>query len=147
MTNTDLALTCIAGAAMLVGGACALLSQTAYVKARPGLANLIRGAENAAGRLALIVPPGATVAQVEAAIASEAAQVMANYSQSAKAANATPAQVQGEIAGALGKMRPALVTQPAVAPPALQTINHPAAMSLSPTATVPAEPILPTMAP
>ena len=137
-----------AGGAILVGGACALLSQTSYVKNRPGLAHLRIGVQAAAGRLALIIPPGSTVGQVEAAIAGEAASVMAEYAPSAKAAKADPVKVQRMIAGALGQiLPPGHVVQDTAAPPALQTVGHtaPAPIATAPVAV--AAPVLPVVPP
>jgi hypothetical protein len=144
--SADAVIAVVAGGAILVGGACALASQLPFVKSRPGLSRIVTGVGWAAGRLALIVPPGATVAQVEAAIAAEAAHVMANYSQSAKAAGVSTTQVQSMIAGELGKLLPpGHVAQPPAAPPALQTLGQSSLAPLAPAPVAPAGPVLPVL--
>lgn len=133
----------VTGILVTAGGALALASQMPFIKDRPQWANFVAGCQKAAARLALILPPGTTVAQAEAAIAAEAATVLTEYQQS-NTKKADLARTQKEIGAALGQiLPPGHIAQPPAAPPALQTLNQVPFAPIVQPAVTPAAPILP----
>jgi hypothetical protein len=116
----DQIVTVLFGASVLVGGVSAAISQTKWVKDRPGLERLLMGVSNAAGRLKQAIPPGTTAAQAEAMVAAEAVKVASNYADSAKVSGADQAAIAGMISGALGHALPVGHIVPGV-PPMVQT--------------------------
>ena len=115
----DEVVTLIFAASLAVGGVSALLSQTQFVKNRPGLEKLMLGVNMAAGRLKQAIPAGTTAAAAENMIAEEAVKVASNYAQSAKVSGATQTMIKGMIAGTLGDMLPPGHIVPS-APPVVQ---------------------------